>query len=159
MKHLRTRLTSALILTVAANTSFAGFPRLTSVLARDGYLPRQFASLGVVGLAREPLVIAPGLDPAVEDEGPRVGKTGHRLQRRPVEEVVPKKWIRVLQTVRKVKSGTPWTVGQFYRELAKLGGFLGRKRDGEPGWITLWRGFQKLTLMVRGAEALRRKCG
>ena len=78
---------------------------------------------------------------------------------RPAEEVVPKKWIRVLQAVRKVNSGTSWTVGQFYRELAKLGGFLGRKRDGEPGWITLWRGFKKLTLMVRGAEALRRKCG
>jgi hypothetical protein len=34
------------ILTVAANTSFAGFPRLTSILAKDGYLQRQFTSLG-----------------------------------------------------------------------------------------------------------------
>jgi hypothetical protein len=34
------------ILTVAANTSFAGFPRLTAMLARDGFLPRQFSSLG-----------------------------------------------------------------------------------------------------------------
>jgi len=34
------------ILVVAANTSFAGFPRLASVLARDGYLPRQLALLG-----------------------------------------------------------------------------------------------------------------
>ena len=34
------------ILTVAANTSFAGFPRLAAILARDGYLPRQFSSLG-----------------------------------------------------------------------------------------------------------------
>lgn len=34
------------ILTVAANTSFAGFPRLAAILARDGFLPRQFASLG-----------------------------------------------------------------------------------------------------------------
>ena len=44
------------------------------------------------------------------------------------------------------------TVGQFYRELAKLGGFLGRKSDGEPGWITIWRGWQQLYLLVRGAE-------
>lgn len=78
---------------------------------------------------------------------------------RAAEEVVPKKWIRMLQAVRKVKPGTSWTVRQFYRELAKLGGFLGRKRDGEPGWMTLWRGLKKLTLMVRGAEALKRKCG
>ena len=34
------------ILTVATNTSFAGFPRLVAILARDGYLPRQFSSLG-----------------------------------------------------------------------------------------------------------------
>jgi hypothetical protein len=31
---------------VAANTSFAGFPRVASVLARDRYLPHQFAHLG-----------------------------------------------------------------------------------------------------------------
>ncbi|MCJ7512027.1 MAG: APC family permease [Anaerolineales bacterium] len=35
-----------LILAVAANTSFAGFPRVASVLARDRYLPGQFANLG-----------------------------------------------------------------------------------------------------------------
>ncbi len=35
-----------LILAVAANTSFAGFPRVASVLARDRYLPYQFAHLG-----------------------------------------------------------------------------------------------------------------
>jgi amino acid transporter len=34
------------ILTVAANTSFAGFPRLTAILARDAFLPRQLSSLG-----------------------------------------------------------------------------------------------------------------
>jgi hypothetical protein len=34
------------ILIVAANTSFAGFPRLAAILARDGFLPRQFSSLG-----------------------------------------------------------------------------------------------------------------
>jgi hypothetical protein len=34
------------ILILAANTAFADFPRLASFMARDGYLPRQFASLG-----------------------------------------------------------------------------------------------------------------
>jgi amino acid transporter len=34
------------ILAVAANTSFAGFPRLASVLAQDRYLPHQFSQLG-----------------------------------------------------------------------------------------------------------------
>ncbi len=35
-----------LILTVAANTSFAGFPRMAAILAKDGFLPRQFTGLG-----------------------------------------------------------------------------------------------------------------
>ncbi len=35
-----------LILVLAANTSFAGFPRLSSILARDRYMPNQFALLG-----------------------------------------------------------------------------------------------------------------
>ncbi len=48
-----------LILVLAANTSFADFPRLASFLARDGFLPRQFAfrgerlafSTGIIALA------------------------------------------------------------------------------------------------------------
>jgi amino acid transporter len=38
--------TTLTILAVAANTSFAGFPRLAAILATDGYLPRQLTSLG-----------------------------------------------------------------------------------------------------------------
>jgi len=34
------------ILLLAANTSFADFPRLASILARDRFLPRQFTNLG-----------------------------------------------------------------------------------------------------------------
>ena len=34
------------ILVVAANTAFADFPRLAALQARDGFLPRQFASQG-----------------------------------------------------------------------------------------------------------------
>ncbi|MGQ0824847.1 MAG: APC family permease [Actinomycetota bacterium] len=34
------------ILTLAANTAYADFPRLSSVIARDGYLPRQLAARG-----------------------------------------------------------------------------------------------------------------
>lgn len=38
------------------------------------------------------------------------------------------------------------TTGQFWRTVAglRLGGFLGRKGDGEPGWQTLWRGWRRL---------------
>lgn len=37
---------TAMILLIAANTSFADFPRLSSILARDGFMPRQLANLG-----------------------------------------------------------------------------------------------------------------
>jgi hypothetical protein len=77
---------------------------------------------------------------------------------RPAEEVVPQPWIRMLECVRRERRPL-LTVGEFFRSLAKLGGFLGRKHDGAPGWITLWRGFKKLNLCLRGAKALRQKCG
>ena len=40
------QISTALILFLAANTSYAGFPMLASLLAKDRFLPRQFASLG-----------------------------------------------------------------------------------------------------------------
>jgi hypothetical protein len=72
---------------------------------------------------------------------------------RPARQLVPLHWIRMLLAARKrLKSTMVMTIREFYRELAKLGGFLGRKSDGEPGWITIWRGWEKLYLLVRGAE-------
>jgi hypothetical protein len=35
-----------MILTLAANTAYADFPRLSSIIARDGFLPRQLANRG-----------------------------------------------------------------------------------------------------------------
>jgi amino acid transporter len=53
------------ILILAANTSFTGFPRLSSVLARDGLMPRQFMnrgdklvfSNGIIGLTVAAIVV------------------------------------------------------------------------------------------------------
>lgn len=42
------------------------------------------------------------------------------------------------------------TVGELALALGRLGGHLNRKRDGLPGWITLWRGMKKLQLLVQG---------
>jgi len=39
-------LATTLILILAANTAFADFPRLSAILARDGFMPRQLANLG-----------------------------------------------------------------------------------------------------------------
>jgi hypothetical protein len=78
---------------------------------------------------------------------------------RAAEELVPKRWIEMLSAVRSGSQRRIRTARDFLRALAGLGGHLGRKGDGEPGWITLWRGFNKLHLLLRGASALRQKCG
>ena len=41
-----TQIATAAILILAANTSYADFPRLASILARDGFLPKQMANIG-----------------------------------------------------------------------------------------------------------------
>lgn len=42
----------------------------------------------------------------------------------------------------------PPTAREAMRMLAQLGGFLGRKGDGEPGMTYIWRGWEKLTLIA-----------
>ncbi len=44
--YLFLQLATAGILVLAANTAYADFPRISSIIARDGYLPRQFANRG-----------------------------------------------------------------------------------------------------------------
>jgi hypothetical protein len=38
----------------------------------------------------------------------------------------------------------PPTLGEATRLIARLGGFIGRRRDGDPGPVTIWRGLQRL---------------
>lgn len=52
---------------------------------------------------------------------------------------------------------TPWqqmAVDQFWRGVAQLGGHQGRRRDGAPGWRTVWRGWQRLSDWAEGARLL-----
>jgi amino acid transporter len=44
--HYLVQLSTALLLVLAANTAFADFPRLASILSRDGFMPRQFQFRG-----------------------------------------------------------------------------------------------------------------
>jgi hypothetical protein len=74
----------------------------------------------------------------------------------PAQRVVPRVWLQMLKLARKgLHRVHDLTVGQFYREVAKLGGFLGRKGDGDPGWITIWRGWEKLNTYVFVASKLK----
>ena len=82
-----------------------------------------------------------------------------RTPQAPAEEVAPARWVQMLRVVRRWPAGRMLTLRDFVRQLAGLGGHLGRKGDGEPGWITLWRGYEKLLLLLRGAEAERENSG
>lgn len=56
---------TAMILILAANTAYADFPRLTSLLSKDGFMPRQLGSLGdrlvfsngIIGLSLAAIVL------------------------------------------------------------------------------------------------------
>jgi amino acid transporter len=71
--HVLVQVVTAVLLALAANTSFAGFPRLSSILARDGFLPRTFQyrgdrlafSSGIVALAAVSLVLIVAFDASV----------------------------------------------------------------------------------------------
>jgi uncharacterized membrane protein YgdD (TMEM256/DUF423 family) len=70
----------------------------------------------------------------------------------------------LLETVVRLRgrSSSPMTADQFWRAVAGLGGFLGRKGDGNPGWQTLWRGWQRLQDLCWGVQAApvpSDKCG
>ncbi len=47
--------------------------------------------------------------------------------------------------------------GGAVRWIARLGGFLGRRRDGEPGVQVLWRGFQSATGGSRAGDGMCRR--
>jgi hypothetical protein len=55
------------------------------------------------------------------------------------------------------KFGQPkggWANQNVLVTTARLGGFIGRKSDGLPGWQTIWRGWQRLIWMSEGVAAL-----
>jgi amino acid transporter len=46
LMHVFLQIVTCAILVLAANTAYADFPRLSSIISRDNYLPRQFANRG-----------------------------------------------------------------------------------------------------------------
>jgi hypothetical protein len=71
----------------------------------------------------------------------------------PAVDVVDELTVKVLIAKKKLKvKAAEMTVYAFWREVAKLGGFLGRKGDGNPGWQTLWIGWLELQTLVEGAR-------
>jgi hypothetical protein len=73
----------------------------------------------------------------------------------PARTMVPAIFVRVLSAKLCGRARDDLSVREFLFGVASLGRHLGRKGDGPPGWLTLWRGWNDLRLMVEGALALR----
>ena len=65
---------------------------------------------------------------------------------RPASEVVEKDALKIIE--KRYSLGPNVSVGVYWKNVARLGGFLGRKNDGEPGWQTLWQGWLRLLDML-----------
>jgi hypothetical protein len=78
----------------------------------------------------------------------------------PDEPLRPGQFVPELIRLLAAKLGSPpggWTQRTVWRGIARCGGFMGRKGDGEPGWITIWRGWRSLLNMVEGVVLYRKK--
>ena len=53
-------------------------------------------------------------------------------------------------------SPTTMTLGTFWMEIARLGGYLARRRDGPPGWRTVWKGWLTLQARLEGVQLASR---
>ena len=87
-------------------------------------------------------------------------EASRREPNRPATELVPSSWINLLMVFGKLRR-RPKTSEELWRAIARLGGFLGRRYDGKPGWITIWRGWQRLHEMLRGYQYAQqlKNCG
>jgi hypothetical protein len=86
----------------------------------------------------------------------RMAARDESLAERPAAAVVPALWVRVLSIWRH-RQERALTVREFSPALGRLGGHLNRKSDGLPGWITLWRGWERLHTML-DYESSRARC-
>jgi hypothetical protein len=80
----------------------------------------------------------------------------------PVDEAVFGPEALAILAVRFGRPSSGWTHRSVLVAVARLGGFLARRHDGQPGWQTIWRGWQRLMWMCQGVETLQqkgRRCG
>jgi hypothetical protein len=61
--------------------------------------------------------------------------------------------VKLLEKIHPPRGGK--TRRWLWTSVARLGGYLARKNDGPPGWLTLWRGWQSLQLLLQGYQLAR----
>lgn len=86
----------------------------------------------------------------------RIAARDEEKAQEPATRYMPRLWVKVLSIWRH-KEQRDLSVREFTLALARLGGHLNRKSDGLPGWLTLWRGWQRLHTMLE-YESSRARC-
>ena len=70
---------------------------------------------------------------------------------RPAQEVIEPLRLSVVAQ-RSGQSPATMTIGSFWIEVARLGGYLARSHDGPPGWRTIWKGWLSLQTFLDGVH-------
>jgi hypothetical protein len=70
-----------------------------------------------------------------------------------LQGLVPPTWILIVATLAKADPAT-LTPRQFWRLIARRGGWLARKSDPRPGWKAIWTGWHDVQQLVEGAELI-----
>lgn len=80
----------------------------------------------------------------------RLRALGRTQPDRPATDIAPPLAIALLAARLALPQAT--TAGALLRQVARLGGHQGRRRDGPPGWRTVWRGWFELDTLREGAR-------
>jgi len=81
----------------------------------------------------------------------QVRELAHVDPERLASEVIDPLMLAVLAE-RSDQSLTTITLGTFWIEIARLGGYLARASDGPPGWRTIWKGWLCLQTLLEGVH-------
>lgn len=112
-------------------------------------IQRLAAIVGIVGVRMIQLRDLAGLghqEPLTDS-----GQTDRSNDPEALRMAVPKMWLLIVSRLARVQPDQ-LTPRQFWRTIAKRGGWIGRTRDGRPGWKVIWRGWYDIHMMVQGAE-------
>jgi hypothetical protein len=85
-----------------------------------------------------------------------------RRQNAEPSEVLPEEVVKAVALLAAL-SPASLTCQTFWHEVARLGGYLGRRHDGPPGWKTLWRGWLHVQIVLEDVRLTAHfppsKCG
>jgi hypothetical protein len=126
----------------------------------DGSLPEKFGAWGNTKGAQlktgKRLLALLGILGIVATQLLKLRDLSRQQPDRLAEELVAKEVVNIVKS--KYKLVGEINLKELWRRIAMMGGFLGRKSDGKPGWQTIWKGWLRIQDMLEGM-AMVKNCG